>query len=82
MSSSLIENESWVTTVSFFDSVGATVDPAPLVAALGRVKRGGLEARQERIMKEHYTGLLFAGFLLLVIEACIGTRRRVRRPEG
>ena len=61
---------------------GGEPDPTPLVTALGRVKRGGLEAREDRVMVEHYPGFLFAGFMLLVIEACIGTRRRVKHPEG
>ncbi len=61
---------------------GGEPDPGPLVAALGRIKRGGLEAREDRVMVEHYPGFLFAGFMLLVIEACIGTRRRVAHPEG
>ena len=61
---------------------GGNPDPGPLVAALGRVKRGGVEQRDDRVMIEHYPGFLFAGFLLLVIEACIGTRRRVKHPEG
>ena len=61
---------------------GGEPDPGPLVAALGRVKRGGLEAREDRVMVEHYPGFLFAGFMLLVLEACIGTRKRVAHPEG
>ncbi len=66
----------------YFELGTGAVDPSALVAALGRVKRGGLEARADRIMVEHYPGFLFAGFLLLVIEACIGTRRRVKHAEG
>lgn len=66
----------------YFEVGAGPVEPGPLVTALARVKRGELEGREQRIMKEHYTGFLFAGFLLLVIEACIGTRRRVRHPEG
>lgn len=62
--------------------LGGEPDPGPLVTALARVKRGGLEAREDRVMIEHYPGFLFAGFMLLVIEACIGTRRRVEHPEG
>ncbi|HVV81938.1 MAG TPA: VWA domain-containing protein [Kofleriaceae bacterium] len=61
---------------------GGDPDPGPLVSALARVKRGGLESSEDRVMIEHYPGFLFAGFMLLVIEACIGTRRRVANPEG
>ncbi len=61
---------------------GGDPDPGPIVAALGRVKRGGLEQREDRVMIEHYPGFLFAGFMLLVIEACIGTRRRRPHPEA
>jgi Ca-activated chloride channel homolog len=65
----------------YFELGAGAVDPAPLIAALGRVKRGELEARQDRVMIEHYPAFLFVGFMLLVIEACIGTRRRVKHPE-
>lgn len=61
---------------------GGDPDPGPIVAALARVKRGGIAERDERVMIEHYTGFLFAGFMLLLVEACIGTRRRVPHPEG
>ena len=66
----------------YFELAGAP-DPGPLVSALARVKRGGLERTEARVMIEHYPGFLFAGFMLLVIEACIGTRRRgVQHPEA
>lgn len=61
--------------------VGET-DVRELVAALATLKRGALSRREERVMEELYHFLLFPGFLLLVIEACIGTRRRVRYPEA
>jgi Ca-activated chloride channel family protein len=66
----------------YFELGAAPPDVDALVTALGRVKRGGLERREDRVMIEHYPGFLFAGFMLLVIEACIGTRRRVKHPEG
>ena len=62
--------------------VGGAVDPTPVVNALAKVKRGGLERTEDRVMIEHYPPFLFAGFMLLVIEACIGTRRRVKHAEG
>jgi small subunit ribosomal protein S1 len=40
-----------------------------------------LKKKDERVMDELYHFFLFPGFLLLVIEACIGTHRRVRYPE-
>jgi Ca-activated chloride channel family protein len=58
------------------------VDPTPVVAALGALKRGALERRDERVMDELYHFFLLPGFLLLVAEACVGTRRRIRHPEG
>jgi hypothetical protein len=66
----------------YFEVGAGKPDPAALVAALARVKRGGLEESQDEVKIEHYQGFLFAGFMLLVIEACIGTRRRVEHPEG
>jgi hypothetical protein len=46
------------------------------------LKRGALEKKDERVMDELYQFFLFPGFMLLIIEACIGTRRRVRFPEA
>jgi Ca-activated chloride channel family protein len=53
-----------------------------LVVALEALTRGTLERKDERVMEELFTGFLFVGFMLLVIEACLGTRRRLRFPEG
>ena len=61
--------------------VGA-VDPQPVIDALDALTRGALERREGRVMDEWYAAFLFPGFMLLVIEACIGTRRRLRFPEG
>lgn len=53
-----------------------------LVAAFDSLTRGALTRKDERVMEEYFTGPLFFGFMLLVIEACLGTRRRIRFPEG
>lgn len=65
----------------YFEVGTGEFDEAEIVAALGTLKRGALEKKDERVMEELYHFFLFPGFLLLVIEACIGTRRRVARPE-
>jgi Ca-activated chloride channel homolog len=56
-------------------------DLAPIVDALGKVHRGELERTEHDKRKEHYQPFLFAGFMLLVIDAAIGLRRRVKHPE-
>lgn len=56
------------------------VDPMPIVEALRAVNRG-LATRQVDEMKDIFEPFLFAGFMLLVIEAAISTRRRKRYPE-
>ncbi len=61
---------------------GGKVDPTRIVEVLGALKRGALERHDQRVMDELYHFFLFPGFLLLVIEACIGTRRRLRYPES
>ena len=53
-----------------------------VVVALDALTRGALAKRDQRVMDEWYAAFLFPGFMLLVIEACLGTRRRVRFPEG
>ena len=53
-----------------------------VVVALDALTRGSLAKRDERVMDEWYAAFLFPGFMLLLIEACLGTRRRVRFPEG
>lgn len=56
------------------------VDPMPIVQALRAVNRG-LATKQVREMKDIYQPFLFAAFMLLAIEAAIGTRRRRKYPE-
>jgi Ca-activated chloride channel homolog len=52
-----------------------------LALALQRLERGDLDERVVHQPSEIYHWLLFPAFLLLVIEACIGDRRRRRRPS-
>lgn len=56
------------------------VDPMPLVDALRAVNRG-LATKQVDEKKDIFQPFLFAGLMLLVIEAAIATRRRRRYPE-
>ena len=59
--------------------------PAPVdsvVVALDALTRGALGRSDRRVKDEWYAVFLFWGFMLLLIEACLGTRRRVRFPEG
>ncbi len=56
------------------------VDPRPIVEALRAVNRG-LATRQIKDQRDLYPPFLFAGLMLLVVEAAIGTRRRQRYPE-
>lgn len=51
-------------------------DRADLLRELRRLKKGDLDERVMNTPKEVYQWLLFPAFLLLVIEACIGERRR------
>jgi Ca-activated chloride channel family protein len=57
------------------------VKPIPIVEALRSVNRG-LATKQVRDMRDVYQPFLFAAFMLLVIEAAIGTRRRRKYPEA
>lgn len=56
------------------------VDPMPVVEALRSVNRG-LATKKIDEKKDLFQPFLFAGLMLLVIEAAIGTRRRRRYPE-
>jgi Ca-activated chloride channel family protein len=56
------------------------VDPMPLVDALRAVNRG-LATKKVDERKDIFQPFLFAGLMLLVIEAAISTRRRRRYPE-
>ena len=51
----------------------------PIVKALARLKEGDLRSRVERRPQEAFQWLLYPGFMLLVIEACLSDRRRLRR---
>ncbi len=64
----------------FVASETGEVDPMPIVEALRAVNRG-LATRRVDEMKDIFEPFLFAGFMLLVIEAAISTRRRRRYPE-
>lgn len=57
------------------------VKPLPIVEALRGVSRG-LATKQVRDLRDVYQPFLFAAFMLLVIEAAIGTRRRRKYPEA
>jgi Ca-activated chloride channel family protein len=56
------------------------VDPMPIVDALRAVNRG-LATKRVAEKKDIFQPFLFAGLMLLVIEAAIATRRRRRYPE-
>ena len=57
------------------------VDPMPLVEALRAVNRG-LATKHIKATKDVFEPFLFAGLMVLVIEAAIGTRRRRLYPEA
>jgi hypothetical protein len=56
------------------------VDPAPIVQALSTVSRG-LATKKVDAKHDIFQPFLFAGFMLLVIEVAISTRRRRPNPE-
>ena len=56
-------------------------DPARLLAPLRDVARG-VRMRRDPHREDVYPVFLFPAFVLLVIEACIATRRRRRYPEA
>jgi len=64
----------------FVASENGEVDPSPVVNALQSVNRG-LATKTVDEPKDIFQPFLFAGFMLLVMEACISTRRRRRYPE-
>jgi Ca-activated chloride channel homolog len=55
-------------------------EPDELVTRLEKLKKGDLDQRVVKISVEVYQWLLFPAFMFLVIEACIGERRRRARP--
>ena len=64
----------------FIASETGEVDPTAILEALRAVNRG-LATKQVDEMKDIFEPFLFAGFILLVIEAAISTRRRRKYPE-
>lgn len=64
----------------FVASERGEVDPTPIVDALKAVNRG-LATKQVDEMKDVFEPFLFAGFMLLIMEAAISTRRRRLYPE-
>jgi Ca-activated chloride channel family protein len=62
--------------VFYADPRGFKVDA--VVKALARLKEGNLDERVESIPSEAYQFVLFPGFMLLLIEACLSDRRRGR----
>ena len=56
------------------------VDPLPIVEALRSVSRG-LSTKKVDEQHDVFQPFLFAGMMLLVIEAAISTRRRRKHPE-
>ena len=64
----------------FVASERGEVDPMPVVDALRAVNRG-LATKKVDERKDIFQPFLFAGLMLLVIEAAISTRRRRRYPE-
>jgi Ca-activated chloride channel family protein len=57
------------------------LDPKPEIDTLRSVNRG-LATKKIKEMRDVYEPFLFAGLMLLVIEAAIGTRRRRKYPEA
>ncbi len=64
----------------FIGSERGDADPTPIVTALRAVNRG-LATKTVEQKRDVYQPFLFAGLMLLVIEAVISTRRRRRFPE-
>jgi Ca-activated chloride channel family protein len=64
----------------FAASERGEIDPMPIVDALRAVNRG-LATKKVDEKRDIFQPFLFAGLMLLVIEAAISTRRRRRYPE-
>lgn len=62
-------------------SPSGEIDPLPVVEKLRAVNRG-LATKKVDEMHDIFQPFLFAGLMLLVIEAAISTRRRRRYPEA
>jgi Ca-activated chloride channel family protein len=56
-------------------------DLTPIVAQLSSVQRGELERTETDKKRDIYHWLLFPGFMLLLVEAAIGLRKRIKHPE-
>lgn len=65
----------------FIASERGELDPTPVVNALKAVNRG-LATKKVKAMKDVYQPFLFAGLMLLLLEAAISTRRRLKHPEA
>lgn len=57
-------------------------DLAPVIEQLASVQRGELERTESEKKRDVFYWFLFPGFMLLVIEAAIGLRRRIKHPES
>ena len=64
----------------FVASEQGEVDPMPIATALRAVNRG-LSTKQVKDLRDVFEPFLFSGFMLLVIDAAIATRRRRKYPE-
>lgn len=51
----------------------------PIEKALARLKEGDLHSRVEKRPQEAFQWLLYPGFMLLLIEACLSDRKRLRK---
>src|SRR5262249_42279470 len=52
-----------------------------VVKALARLKEGNLDERVESIPSEAYQFLLFPGFMLLLVEACLADRQPEKKEQ-
>lgn len=65
----------------FIASERGELDPRPVLEALRTVNRG-LAMKRIKEMRDVFEPFVFAGFMLLVIEVAISTRRRRQYPEA
>lgn len=65
----------------FIASERGELDPTPVVTALKAVNRG-LATKKVKAMKDVFQPFLFAGFMFLLLEVAISTRRRMKHPEA
>jgi Ca-activated chloride channel family protein len=57
-------------------------DVTPILQQLSNVQRGDLETTDDEHKSDVYFWFLFPGMVLLVVEAAIGLRKRVKHPEA